>query len=262
MTDVMRWTPLALVFLLPVAAQAQEPAPQPVQELFLTDMVYPQEKGEVQLTIGALVDRTRDDRAALVPLSVEYGLTNHWQVEVSWDGYTQFHSSPLSHLRSARLGIGTKYSFMNIAHSPVHAAVGLDVEFPDAGAFEDDSESEVEYEPSLSVAADLTRHVTVFAAGNLSLARSDASALLEGERLDDTGTLGAGVMVALGRVTVAAEYTSRTDNLPWRIDGSPLVTPSLTLHPGGHWELGFGVPIGVHEGSHRPGLAMHVIKEF
>lgn len=258
----MRWGSLLLALLVPVGAYAQDKAPQPVQELFLTEMVYPQEKGEVQFTIGALVDRTRNDRAALMPFSVEYGITNRWQVEASWDGYTQFHSAPFSHLRSARVSIGTKYSAMNIAHSPVHAAIGLDVEFPDQGAIPDDEESAVEFEPSVSVAADLPHHVTLFAAANLSLASADAGALLEGERPDDPGTLGGGVMVAIAHATIALEYTNRSDNLPWRIQGSPIVTPSLTLHPGGQWELAFGMPVGVRAGTHRPGLALHVIKEF
>lgn len=257
----MKWSPLLLALLFPAAAHAQEPR-QPIQELFLTDVVYPQEKGEIQFTVGALVDRTRDDRAALMPLSIEYGITNRWQVEASWDGYTQFHSAPFAHLRSARKSIGAKYAFMNIAHAPVHAAIGFDVEFPDKGAIEDDEETDVEFEPSLSMAAGLTHHVTVFAAANLSLSRRDASALFEGEPPDDPGTLGGGVMFTMARVTAALEYTNRSDNLPWRINGSPIVTPSLTVHPGAQWELGFGVPVGVRAGSHRPGLALHVIKEF
>ena len=50
---------------------AQEKWRQPQQELFLTETVYPQEKHELQVTLGALVDRTRSDSAAWVPFSAE-----------------------------------------------------------------------------------------------------------------------------------------------------------------------------------------------
>ena len=69
-------------------------------------------------------------------------------------------------------------------------------------------------------------------------------------------------LVAFHVVTIAMEYTNRSDDLPWRLNGSPLVTPSVILHPGGKWELGFGIPIGLREGSRMPGLAWNVIKEF
>ena len=222
--------------------------------------MYPQQKGELQLTLGTLIDRTRDDRAALMPLSIEYGLTDKWQVAAGWDGYTQFHHNPFARLRSARASVGTKYSFMNIGHSRVHAAVGMDVEFPDAGAFEDEAESDLEFEPFLSVAADLSRRVTLFGSAGISVSREDATRLPD--QPDDPGTLSVGALAAFHRATIALEYTSRSDNLPWRLDGSPLITPSIVLHPGHQWELSAGLPIGVRHGTHRPGLAFHVIKDL
>ena len=237
--------------LFPIVSRAQDSRPQPLQELFLTEVVYPQERGEVQLTLGTLIDRTRFDRAALMPLSIEYGLTDRWQIEGSWDGYTQFHQNPFRHLRSARASVGTKYSFMNIAGSRAHASIGVDVEFPDAGAFEDQGETEIEYEPAIAAAVDLSRRLTLFGSAAASFAD-----------VGDSGTLSAGALIAFGHVTAALEYTNRSDNLPWRLDGSPLVTPSIVVHPGGLWELGFGMPIGVRAGARRPGLGVHVIKEL
>ncbi len=249
---------LAVMLLIPGSAIAQE-REQPVQELFFTETVYPQERGEIQLTLGTRLDRSRSDRAALTPVSIEYGLTDRWQIEAAWDGYTQFHQNPLRHLRSARASLGTKYSFMNLAHSRAHASVGVDVEFPDAGAFDDQGETEVEYEPVIAAAVDVSRHVTLFGSAGASYSVNDAADLGDAQ---DTGTLSAGALVAFHVVTIAMEYTNRSDDLPWRLNGSPLVTPSVIFHPGGKWELGFGIPIGLREGSRMPGLAWNVIKEF
>ncbi|HSJ41055.1 MAG TPA: hypothetical protein VK955_08385, partial [Xanthobacteraceae bacterium] len=254
---------LALSVLLPSAVAAQDEPPQPLQELFFTEVVYPQDKGEVQLTFGSLVDRSREDKAALMPLSIEYGVTNRWQVEAQWAGYAHFHQSPFDDLRSAKISVGTKYSFMNIAHSRVHAATGLDVEFPDAGAFDEgEGESGTQFEPFVSMAVDVTHHFTLFGSAGFSFQALEAGDLLAGEPPDDPGTISMGGLIASRFVTFALEYTSRSDDMPWRLNGSPMLTPSVVIHPGQKWELGFGVPIGVRGGSHTPGFAMNIIKEF
>ncbi len=81
------------------------------------------------------------------------------------------------------------------------------------------------------------------------------------ELADDQGLISGGVLVPMGPATVAVEYTTRSDQLPWRLDGSALITPSLVLH-GGRWEVAFGTPIGVRAGARRAGLAFHLIREF
>ena len=254
---------LAALLLFPRATFGQDVERQPFQELFLTEVVYPQEKGDIQLTIGSLVDRSRPDLAALVPFSIEYGLTNRWQVEAGWDGYTQFHQSPFSHLRTARLSIGTKYSFMNIAKSRVHAAVGIDAEFPRPDAFADgEGEDAMEIEPVIAVAADLTSRVGVFGSAAASIVPREIKDLAEGERPDDPGTISAGAFVAFHHATVAVEYTNRTDSLPWRLDGAALITPSIVVHPSGRWEFGLGAPVGLRGHQHRPGLALNLVREF
>jgi hypothetical protein len=258
-----KWLLVTLILLRPGLAAAQESRTQPLQELFLTEVVYPQEKGEVQVTFGSLVDRSRSDLSALLPFAIEYGLTNRWQIEAGWDGYSQFHSAPIKHLQTARFSIGTKYSLMNIAHSRVHAAIGMDAEFPRTDALADDEgESGVELEPFVALAVDLGRGLTVFGSGGASFSPRQVADAARGERPDDRGTAGFGALVAFHRATMAVEYTSRSDNLPWRLDGAPLLTPSLIVHPGNQWEVGVGAPIAMRSGSHAPGIALNLVKEF
>jgi hypothetical protein len=252
-----------VVFPQVVAAQEPQPARQPVQELFFTEVVYPQERHEVQLTLGSFVDRSSEDKSALTPFSVEYGVTNRWQIEAGWDGYSRFHTNPWISPRTERLSVGTKYSFMNMRRSPVHAAIGLDVEFTRARVFpEGEGEHGTQFEPFLALAADMPHGVTAFGSVGLSLQRDQIVALAHGQPLDDQGTVSGGLLIKIRRCTLAAEYTSRSDEAPWRLDGSPLVTPSITLHPGGEWEIAAGMPIGIEHGTHRPGLALHLVKEF
>ena len=260
----MRPLVIVALVLFPRITAAQEIPPQPLQELFFTENVYPQERGEVQLTLGAVVDRTRADLAALAPFAVEYGLTNRWQIEAGWDGFTHFRTAPLKQLRTARLSLGTKYSFMRIAGSRVHAALGIDTEFPHPDALADDEgEDSMDVEPFVAMAADIGKRFTLFGSAAMSWEPRDVVAFVErATRPKDPGTLGIGGLVAFRHATVAVEYTARSDKLPWRLDGAPLLTPSIVLRPADHWEAGFGVPIGLRNRARQPGVAAHIVKEF
>jgi hypothetical protein len=260
---MLRTSCLIAVLLLPGISAAQEAPAQPLQELFLTELVYPQEKGEIQLMLGTRIDRARADQSTLVPFTIEYGLTDRWQLEAGWDGYSRDDGAPFQGLTTARLSIGTKYSLMHIAHSGVHAAFGSDVEFPRAGAFADnEGENGVEIEPFVALAVDLPAHVSIFGSAGASFEPGEAADLIDsGERPDDRGTISAGMLWAWHWATLAAEYTNRSDGLPWRLEGAALLTPSVVVHPHGKWELGVGLPIALR-GRHQPGIALNVVKEF
>lgn len=253
---------VAVLSVLPRLAIAQEPPAQPLQELVLTEVVYPQERGEVQLTVASLVDRSGPGAAAMTPLSIEYGLTNRWQVEAGWNGYRQT-ASLLSRYRTESVSVGTKYSFMNIAHSHVHAAVGLDADFHPMAVDDIEEADGTEIEPFVSMAIDLPRRVTLFASVGTGLGSSEVADLFRhGEAPKQAATISVGGLVAFHHLTLTTEYTDRSDALPWRVDGAPLLTPGFVLHPGGDWELGLGAPIGMRTGEHTVGFAMHVLKEF
>jgi hypothetical protein len=83
-----------------------------------------------------------------------------------------------------------------------------------------------------------------------------------GERPDQPATVSVGGLIAFHRLTLSTEYTNRSDALAWRVDGAPLLTPGIVVHPAGAWELGLGMPIGMHHGEHTLGIAMHILKEF
>lgn len=252
---------LVALIALPLRVSAQDARPQPLQELFLTEVVYLQDKGELQITLSSLLDGSSADRSALMTTAIEYGLTDQWQIGASLDGHTLFHHNPIAELRSIRTSIGTKYSFMNIRKSPVHLAFGFDLEFSDSGRFEESSEDELEGEPYVSMAVDVSRRISIFGTAGTSFAIKEAAALID-ELPDDPGRVSGGGLIAFRYATIALEYTNRSDELPWRLDGSPLLTPSIVLHPGRNWELGAAMPVGTRTGARRPGLGLHLIKEF
>ena len=126
-----------------------------VNEVFQSETVYPQEEGEVQVSVGALFERGDEDRRSVTPLALEYGITSAWQVELEWDSVVSLDPRDGDRVwGSGDLEIGTKYAWMNVGDSNLHLAAGFELGLP-VGRFGNGiSEGVAEYEPYLIVAHD------------------------------------------------------------------------------------------------------------
>jgi hypothetical protein len=234
---------------------------QPLQELIRTEVVYPQEKGELQLTLLSTADKVRNDGSVLAfPLEVEFGLTDAWQVGLEWGTYSRVTKGDAVSSGRGGLAVGTKYSFMNIKGSDVHAAVGLEAEFPGGLGADGLREDRREVEPFVALAADLREGVQAFFHVGRSFTRgtSDGDAGAESPVNVQWNT---GALVALRRVTLAGELNTRTNGSPWARGGELYATPSITFLLPSPWEMGVGVPIGLNGRSDRFGVSIHVIYE-
>src|SRR5262245_45054902 len=135
-----RFVALAFLALLPMPVAVAGPdAPaaverhsdSPIQELFLTDTIYTQGKGEVQLGLMPAFQKWRDLSVLQLEASVEVGLTNSWQADLEWTGYQL--QEPVVEASAEGIGdveIGTQYSFMNLAGGKVSVAPRLAIQFP------------------------------------------------------------------------------------------------------------------------------------
>ena len=233
---------IALVASLgaPSSVLAQRVAPpSPPEEVFQTELVYPQEQGEVQLTLSPHLSGTASQRTGQVPLTLEYGLTDAWQIELEWGGYTYGPSHGVGGLE-----IGTKYSFMNLLGNHTHAAMGLEVELPVDRA----DEEGVELEPFVILARDIPHlsglQVFLHAATGFELGSEEETPdALEAD--EAAWILNTGAFLPLKPVTLTAE-------LNWERTGTvdrAYVTPGLVRSLPGGWEIGLGIPLGVTPGT-------------
>jgi hypothetical protein len=142
----------ALALLGAVEAGAE----QPLNELFQSEAVYPQEAGEIQLTLRPLFQRGEEgDKTYQHILGLEYGITDEWQLELGFASFVDH--DPTDGASTSGIGdleLGTKYSFMRIRESNVHAAVAFEVTVPTGDPDRELGEGFMEYEPSLIVAKD------------------------------------------------------------------------------------------------------------
>lgn len=208
-----------------------------VQELLRSEVVYPQEKEELQVSFAA----TWEPRKSVLrtPLSVEYGLTTAWQLGMRVDGVRG-----KSRIMAESAGFGIRRSFMDLRGSGFHMAVGLEVEIDGSDKSYEKDETErteaerhpcLQYGPSIVMAKDLLRgRGQVFWQFDVGLTTSGSPVEYRH---------GAGGLFRTGPVVLTHEFTWSPASGPGReLYWIPGVVWRL---PGERtWELAGGVPFG------------------
>ncbi|HEX8276225.1 MAG TPA: hypothetical protein VF615_26535 [Longimicrobiaceae bacterium] len=194
------------------AQEAGEPGlPQLAQELFLAETVYPQERGQVQLTA-----HSRFRSGPHTRLLGEYGFTDRFQASVltpALEGDAEEDEEPWE--------LGVMYALLP-GGSPLALSVSLEASLADGEA--------AEWEPSLIAAKQW---------GRVQLHGSVAAGLAEPAR-SVTGT--AAALLDAGRLTPTLELT-------WSADDEEYAVPGAFFRPREGVELGVGVPVCVSCGS-------------
>jgi hypothetical protein len=239
------------------AHQEPERRPQPLQELMRMEVVYPQEKAEWQATLISDYQKFEDGNSFSVPVAVEYGLTDAWQVGVEWLPYTRVRSADGTTSGRGGVALESKYSFMNIHGSAVHAAAGIDLELQRGPATDGGVENGHEVETFGAVALDWGKRVSLFAHVGVIAARTAPE---EGEP-DGRLTWSTGELIALPKATLAVELNFINNRGFRRGTGGTYLTPSVTVHPHSGWEMAVGVPIGLTTRSNAFGVIGHLIYE-
>ena len=257
---------------MPAALLAQEeergrPYRQLINEYFLTGSVYPQEQGEVQLTLLPSVSASETDRTVL-PFAVEYGISDRWQVEVEWSPLTVVE--PEQSRRRSSVGdveLSTQYSFMRIGGSMFHAALGFGVSLPTGDLERGTTEGFVEYEPSLAVARDLEALDGLQLFGQVALGLVDRVEQHDDPADDEPAAhevnLSAGVLLPMGDARFVAEFHWTTNE--WNNGGEEselYLSPGLVWDLPGTWEAGFAVPMGISLDADDIRFMLVVLYEF
>lgn len=241
---------------------------QPVQEIFQTGLVYPQERGEVQMTFTSRYGKGNGHSMLQTPVSLEYGITDRWQVEVEWDARRRRTESGEAATRGAGdFSIGTQYSFMNMARSNFHSAVGIEVTLPVANIEKELTEGFIEYEPYFIVAKDFPKlnRMQVFSQVGFGInqrARRHPDAD-DDEPAAHEFNLGIGAFMPFKQAVLTGEYNLSTNR--WNNGGDEremYLTPGVVVKLPRNWEIGFAVPLGLTRDSEKFGTVFKLIYEF
>lgn len=205
-----------------------------INELFQSNVVYTQEQNELEVTFRLAYLNGADSDHWLLPIELEYGITDNLQVEVEWTVYAR--DDPDIDTSADGVGdfsLGLQYSWLKIGNKPLHAAVALEVVF-DTG--DDDLELNEEgtvWEPYLVVASrpEFLMGIEAFI---------EIGGEISSEESENYFNFG-GYYRAFGNQLLSLEYNYEED--------ARYLTPGLMKRWQNGWEAGMGIPVGLNDDS-------------
>jgi hypothetical protein len=254
-------------FNVPAEVLAQSGKEQPVEEVFQTEIVYPQERGEFQMTTGYTLRKHFGRTSAQLPIFLEYGVTDKWQVGFQWNAFNITSSVEGSQFGTGDLSLGTKYSFMNVGNSNTHVAVGFELGLPSGDPSKEMGEGLVEYEPFVIAAKDFPklRNLQVFTQIGLGLAQKTGrtNEHEDEEKAAHELNWGAGFFIPLQQWVITTEFLWSTNK--WNLGGKDShrsLTPGVIWRTPTNWEIGIGAPINLTRDSSDSRLIFKLTREF
>jgi hypothetical protein len=250
------------------AAGSTNGVKRPIEELFKTDVVFPQEVGELEVELASVYQNHAGGDTWTIPVSLEYGLTDNWQVEAEWDSLVQHFPQNHSIVRGVGdVQAGTQYSFMNIGGSSFHIAPRFSLHVPAGDVNNGLSEGFLEYEPAVILARDFpelhrTQFFTEMGASLVQRATAPKNAVDAPPAAHELNW-GSGFFVLFPRAAATLEFNWA--NNQWNHHGTE---NEISLTPGCLWrarpnmEIGLGIPVGLNRSSDRFDVMAHLVWEF
>jgi hypothetical protein len=219
------------------------------QELFFGQMVYPQEKGEIQLSTG-FFQNSDEKRESRLPVVLEYGLTDNFQIAAGVPVEFKHHDEVSSGVGNIELE--GYWNFHNNRSTGWASGVGFGLGLPSASP--EVGDRAFFYEPFLIVARQIDRTGFNVSAG------LEVKDFLDGEQETEVqGDIAAAVYrkfdhcVSLLELGIEVEQEKTTVRL----------APGLYWHPA--WtkaEIGVSFPMGLTTDTPDFGACLLVTREF
>ena len=129
--------------------------PQPIQEMFQSNLVYPQEKDEIQFTLFPSFNKNQSGQIARTLFEIEYGITDAFQVIFEWDGllYQNLKTAP-ANAGPGNIEVGAQYSWMGLGDGNTHFSFGNLIEIPVGPVGNGLTEGFIEVQPFIILARD------------------------------------------------------------------------------------------------------------
>lgn len=236
---------------------------QYLQDVFQSELVYPQEKNEFQFTLLAQSQRSPDYKSINIPFNAEFGLTNSWQISLGLSSFTKTIShSEVSFRGADNFQIGSKYSFMNIGNTNFHAAIGFELGIPTRKINPGENKTLVSYEPYISLAVDFPGldQIQLFSMTGIEFFSQRNRLIIEHEPTKLNS--GVGLLVPYKFIVFTSEFSCETNILNGGHETELYFTPGIILNLPGEWEAGIGIPIGLNQQSGKNDLTLMLTFEF
>lgn len=242
---------------------------QPLQEVFQTELVYPQEKGEFQLTFAPRFSRKDAERTVETPVRLEYGITNRWQIEVEFNSYSRRRpaESVNAETGAGDVAVSTKYSFLNVKNSNYHSSVQFEIGFPTGNVDKGLSEGFVEYQSSANFARDFPKlnRLQIFSQIGVNFKQRVVMPREpeENESAAPEFIINGGFFAPYKKARFVGEINYKTNRRSGGGNETEVyLTPGFVYKLPGRWEIGIGAPIGISRDADNFRFVAQAVFEF
>jgi len=219
-----------------------------LEEVVGATVVYPQDKGEIQLTLEPSYVRRRDGHLGSITHDVEIGATDWLQFELAWTAPVIRGGGGGS--TAAGIGgveIGTQLTWMRMRGSPFSGAIAFEATVPvgrDSTEFDEGHEGQVEYEPFITFAVDPPAgRAQVFTNVGAEISAEEAQPFV------NVGVIGA---ASLTRPHLVVSYAPP----------QAYVVPGVSIVLPAGWQLIAGISVGVSRESDPWGVGLLLVYEL
>jgi hypothetical protein len=240
---------LAGATLWPATARGQAPDEddQPIQELFVGETVFVQDRGEVQLTTVFDYRKNDGEKTWAASQEVQYGLTDWLEIDSDLPFVSGTGSTSLGAAGIGDIELGVLFGLARHIHAGAFS-VGARLRLPTGSEAKGHGEGET-----------VPEAVAIFgkAFGRLQL-HASAEVGLANKGTPKEWTYGAGLVVPAGITRETLELDARHEGDEDRL----LLTPGIYVKPSRIFEIGVGVPVGLTHRSSDVGVIVVATIEF
>lgn len=239
-----------------------------VRELFFTDVVYPQGKESIKLTLFPIYSDGNKPNLFELPFNTVYGFNDSLQLRLLWSSFVVRDVEN----RGAVAGLGDlrpgfKYSFMKIRGSNFHAAIAFDVVFPTANVNKGLSNGFINYQPAIILAKDFPKlfnsHIVTRIGPGLVQRIKNPDNNFQKDPKAHQIIWNTGLVIPYKDLSFICEYSWVTNK--WNNNGKEnqmYIVPGIVWRLPKRWELDLAIPIGLNNTSDNFKIIAKVVHEF
>tara|TARA_B100000686_G_C16795368_1_gene981901 strand:- start:3555 stop:4397 length:843 start_codon:yes stop_codon:yes gene_type:complete len=241
-----------------------KPVPQPIQEMFQSNLVYPQEKNELQLTLFPSFNKSNDSEITRTLFEIEYGITDAFQIIFEWDGLlTKNMDDGPTYSGSGDIELGVQYSFMGLGDGDTHFSLGSLAEIPIGSVESGLSDGFLEIQSFIVLAHDFPNYnqSQIFIEFGFNWIDQIRNVSAPKARFNSfIWNIGAFFPYYSWRATI--ELNGKTNAWHGGNENNIYITPGFIYKLSKAWEIGVATPIGITNSSDAYRAIGYLMWEF
>ena len=233
--------------------------------MFQSNLVYPQEKDEIQFTLFPSFNKNQSGQKARTLFEIEYGITDAFQVIFEWDGllYQNLRAGPTI-AGPGNIEVGAQYSWMGLGDGNTHFSFGNLIEIPVGPVGNGLTEGFIEVQPFIILARDFPElnQSQIFFEFGFDWVDQVRNVPESTEPEVDSISWNVGAFFPIGFWRATLEINGSNNKWDGGNRNDIYITPGTIYKLSKEWEIGIAAPIGATNTSDDYRVVGYLMWEF